>query len=100
MPASSRAWIDRFKQGWFKHYKKIFIVVFVLIIAAGSYVWYVNLYKAHWSEEQKQQYIQTQEKKEVFKEQDFNETLRIIEERQQAYEAEPLKMQDIFQANN
>lgn len=87
----------KIKSGWFKYYKKIFIAIFVLTIGGGGYIWYISLYKSQWSEVEKQQYIDSQQKKESFKEEKFNEIIKSIEDRKSEYAGAPMEVKDIFQ---
>lgn len=95
-PSQTSDVLGKISAGWFKHYKKVFIVIFVLVIGGGGYIWYVSLYKSQWSEFQKQQYINSQEKKESFDEQVFDEIIKAIEDRRSVYEGSPMEVKDIF----
>lgn len=88
--------LNEIKSGWFKYYQKVFIVVFVLTIAGGGYIWYSSLYNSQWSEFQKQQYIDSQQKKESFNENNFKEIIKVIDDRKNIYEGESMEVKDIF----
>jgi len=51
----------------------------------GSYAYYNYIYNPIWSEEERQNYIETKEKDAVFNEKDFNEVVTEIEKRKIEY---------------
>lgn len=81
---------------WYQHYKVLFFVGFLIVLGWGGYYWYNNLYRYHWSDEQKKEFIATHFKATVFKEQAFNQLVGQLKEREQQY-GEPVPLtRDIF----
>lgn len=54
---------------WYRRYKVFFFLGFLIILLIGVWNWYQNLYQYRFSDEEKQQYINS-----YFKETTFNES--------------------------
>jgi len=81
---------------WQKIHMMLFFVLLFVAIVFGGYIWQQNLYGAGWSAERKQEYMNTQNKEVIFKENDFQKVLDDIQARkdENAKEYQPIK--DIF----
>jgi hypothetical protein len=82
---------------WRKVRTSLFFGFFVALIVLGGYIWRQSLYKGDWSVQEKQEYLNAQNKGVVFQEDDFKNVVSDIQARQieNAKPYQPLK--DIFQ---
>lgn len=90
--------VGKLRDGWFRRYRIFFVVLFIIAIIGGGYIWYASLYKSQWSGEKKQQYIDLQKKEVGFKEEDFIKVVEKIKNRKANYEKDPELVKEIFRA--
>ncbi len=85
-------------QAWQKTHTLLFFVFFIALVVLGGYLWQKSLYKGAWSDQRKQEYLNSQGKGVVFKEDDFKKVTADIQARQEenARPYQPLK--DIFKS--
>ena len=81
---------------WRKIYVTLFFLILIAFIAIGGYIWRQNVYSGEWSSDEKQNYINAQNKEIIFKEKDFQEVIDDISMRinENSKEYQPIK--DIF----
>lgn len=60
---------------WIRHYKSLFTLSFVLLSAFVGYQWHRDLYRYHWTEDERKAYLETTAKETAFQEKKFLEVL-------------------------
>ncbi|EKD46434.1 MAG: hypothetical protein ACD_67C00237G0001 [uncultured bacterium] len=83
---------------WQKSYKAILVILLVVAIASGAYIWRKSLSGGQWSEEKKQEYLNAQNKGVIFKEGDFKKATEDVEMRKKKADGEQESIKDIFKA--
>jgi len=81
---------------WKKIHTILFFILLFAAIFSGGYIWQQNLYGEGWSIEKKQEYMNTQNKNVIFKENDFQKVLDNISLRKDENSKEYQSMKDIF----
>jgi hypothetical protein len=81
---------------WAKTHMFIFFVFLFCLIILGGYVWQKNIYNAQWSDERKQQYMNSQDRKIIFNEKDFQEVTNEIQSRKNESQKQAISLKDIF----
>ena len=81
---------------WQKTHMLLFFFVLLASIAIGGYIWKQNVYSGEWSNEKKQEYLNTQNKEVIFKENDFNKVVSDIRARKYENSKEYQQIKDIF----
>lgn len=81
---------------WYRHYKALFFVGFLIVLCAGGYVWYENLYQYRWSDQTKKIYLDTHFKETLFKENVFSEAVSNLEERTKRHGERPQLSRNLF----
>ena len=83
-------------QLWQKIHTTIFLVFLTALLLLGGYVWQQSLHGTGWSNAKKQEYLNTQNKTVIFKENDFKKVADDVQSRKDASASlyEPIK--DIF----
>lgn len=85
---------------WYRHYKKLFLVGFVGVLGFGGYFWYSNLYQYHWTEERKNQFVETNFKATVFQEEKFHKLVAALKDRATHHEESVSLSRDMFSGNS
>jgi hypothetical protein len=83
---------------WLRYYKLVFIMLFLVALGSGAFIWHDAFYRFHWSDEKKQQYTLTQNRNVNLKEDEFNQVLDVIEKRKQNYTSPKELLKDIFKS--
>ena len=81
---------------WKKIHTLLFFVFLLIFIAIGGYVWKQNVYSGEWSNARKQEYLNTQNKEVIFKENDFQKVSSDISLRKEENSKEYQPIKDIF----
>ena len=81
---------------WQRINTTLFFIFLFSIIALGGYIWQKSLYGAEWSYERKQEYMASQDKKILFKENDFKKAIADIQARKEESEKQYEPIKDIF----
>lgn len=81
---------------WYRHYKILFFVGFLVVFGIGAVVWYRYLHIYQWSDESKQQFIEQHFKETVFKEKLFDTLVARLDERATAHETKLPLTKDLF----
>jgi hypothetical protein len=81
---------------WLKWYRIFFRLLFVVICLWGGFLWYYSLYYFHWSDAEKQAYIQSQTHQVNFNENGFGMVLRMLDANDKDYEADAPTLRDMF----
>lgn len=84
---------------WYRHYKSMFFVGFLAVVALGGFFWYHNLYQYRWSDERKQAFVEQNFKETLFKEKAFRETVEHLKERDRIHDTESTLTREIFLSN-
>lgn len=71
----------RFLFFWYRHYKFLFFLLFLVVLSIGGWKWYYSLYEYAFTEEEKKEYIESYFKETVFKETKFREVVGNLRER-------------------
>lgn len=72
------------------------ILIAVVLLAYGGYLWYKFIFHPQWSEGRKQEYMNTQEKETVFNQNKFSAVIGEIEARKNEYNKKIENIPDIF----
>jgi hypothetical protein len=81
---------------WKKTHLLLFFALLFAAIIFGGYIWQQSLYGQGWSVEKKQEYVKTQNKSIIFKENDFQKVLDDIKMRKDEDIKEYQPIRDIF----
>jgi hypothetical protein len=81
---------------WQKTHAILFFIYFVALISLGIYLWQQNMSGKEWSAEKKQEYMNTQNKRVIFKESDFQKAVDDIQVRKNASNSAFQPIKDIF----
>jgi hypothetical protein len=81
---------------WYRHYKIMFFVGFVVVLLMVAYLWYANLYQYRWSEERKKEFIETNYKATTFKEKAFQQLVSRLKDRDVRHDKSFMLSRDIF----
>jgi len=84
---------------WFKRYKIILLLLFSISISFGGYIWYDSIYHSDWDDEKKQQYLISQGSEVNFKEDQFDNIKKFINERKVKYAGNHEEVKEIFRQN-
>lgn len=95
------SWKNRFapKQAlffWYRHYKVMFFVLFLIVLGFGGWSWYYSLYRYRWNDAEKKQFLDAYFKETAFKEAKFRDVIDRLKERAYLYEKNPDLGRDIF----
>jgi hypothetical protein len=82
---------------WEKIHTTLFFILFFSLIILGGYIWKQSLYGKGWSEAKKQEYMNTQNKRVIFKEDDFNKIVSDIQTRKNENSDSYQPIKDIFE---
>ena len=82
---------------WYRHYKALFFIGFVIVLAIGGWKWYDSLYRYRWSDEEKKQYIELSFKETVFKETKFRDVVSDLAARARLHEETLELKRNIFE---
>jgi hypothetical protein len=89
-----------FKGGFYvfleKRVKWILFTLLLSLVLFGGWVWYGSVYRADWSEAEKQTYIQAKGRGTLFNKERFDELVSEKETRAKAYQEEPSNPEDMF----
>ena len=47
----------KFMYTWYRYYKLLFFLLFLIVLAWGGYIWYFSIYKYSWNDAQKKEYL-------------------------------------------
>lgn len=64
---------------WLRHYKLLFFFLFVGVALWSGYEWRHNLFVYHWSNDERQRYLEATIKETAFQEKEFLEVLSKLE---------------------
>jgi hypothetical protein len=81
---------------WYRHYKGMFFVGFLVVLCLGGYFWYQNLYQYRWSPERKKTFLEQHFKETRLKAAAFDDTVVHLEERALEHQRDTSLSQDIF----
>ncbi len=81
---------------WYRHYKIMFFGGFVAVFFMAGYLWYTNLYRYHWSAEQKKAFIDTHYRATAFKEKAFDQLVSALKDRALRHQKSFPLTRDIF----
>lgn len=88
----------KFPAIWEKYHKFLLVLIFLGLVSFGAYIWYDSFYSGAWSEDRKQQYLNSQEKSVTLKEKEFKKVLDSIDRRKKEYHKEYQPIKDVFQS--
>ena len=74
----------------------LFFIFLFSVISFGGYIWQKSLYGDGWSEDRKQEYKASQNKRILFKENDFKKVITDIQSRKTESEKQEGPIKDIF----
>jgi hypothetical protein len=83
---------------WRKIYKTVFFTFLFSVIALAGYIWQQSLTGGEWSVVKKQEYLDSQNKGIVFKENDYKKAYADVEMRKNSKNDDSRQIKDIFKA--
>lgn len=83
---------------WQKIHKFLLLVFLLAAFLGGWYVWQSYLSGSNWSEEKKQNFLNSQNNGVVFNQKNFEKALTDVEARKTESAASPQKFRDVFKA--
>lgn len=81
---------------WHKLRTLLFFIFSLAIIALGVYIWQQSLFGKGWDDARKQEYINSQSRRVIFKEEEFGKILNDIQVRKNVSENQYQPSKDIF----
>jgi hypothetical protein len=81
---------------WFRLARKFFVVLFFVVIGAGAFVWYEDVYHGEWTAEEKQAYAKTAFQETVFNEVEFKKSVMAAGKRAALYAEDIPIRKDLF----
>lgn len=82
---------------WGRWYKRVFFFLFFALCVWIGFVWYYGTVMFHWSDDQKNAYRNSQEQKTTLNQSDFEEALRILDNRASVFTSDSEPPKEIFQ---
>ena len=95
--AGFKAIVTKFPVIWERYHKFLLVIIFLGLVSFGAYIWYDSFYSGAWSEDKKQQYLNSQEKSVTLKEKEFKRVLDNIDQRRKEYQGDYQQIKDVFQ---
>lgn len=80
----------------FRYSRPFLIFVFFLVFGYGLFVWYENVYRGEWSEEQKKRYAETAFEETTFREGALDRAIELYEKRARQHEQPVVPKRDYF----
>lgn len=71
---------------WYRHYKALVFLGFLVVLSIGIWNWYQSLYQYHFSDDEKKQYIDSYFKETAFQEVKFQEVVDALTARARMHE--------------
>lgn len=81
---------------WYHHYKIPVFIGFLIILSIGGWNYYYSVYQYRFTDEEKQQYIDSYFKETTFKEERFNAVVDSLAERARTHDGTLDLKQNIF----
>ncbi|TXH07957.1 MAG: hypothetical protein E6Q06_01100 [Candidatus Moraniibacteriota bacterium] len=81
---------------WIRHYKFLFLIVFIAVTAFVGNQWHRDLYRYQWTAEERKAYLESTANETAFQEQKFLKALEHLERDREAHSEIPDNMRDIF----
>ena len=70
---------------WYRHYKVVIFIGFLVVLAYGGWNYYFSLYQFRFSDQEKQQYVDSYFKETIFKEKRFHDVVDSLAARARAH---------------
>ncbi len=87
---------QKIASAWNFWYRVVFFFLLAGFMLAGIYLWYGKIHAFKWSEEEKNEYVQTKMRVVNLKEDKFEKLLRIVENKKTMFEKTNPAARDIF----
>jgi hypothetical protein len=81
---------------WFRSARKAFILLFFVAIGFGVSIWYEDVYRSEWTDEEKRAYAETAFQETVFNEAEFRKSIMAAEKRAVLHEEDATIENDFF----
>lgn len=81
---------------WYRNYKLIFFLGFLITLGIGGYVWYHSVHTYVWSDEQKKAYVTEYFKETEFKETKFQNLVERLRAREESHIAKFFLTKNLF----
>ncbi|EKE20016.1 MAG: hypothetical protein ACD_8C00066G0001 [uncultured bacterium] len=83
---------------WQKKYKFFLLLLLVVLVSVGGYVWRNAIYGQVWTDEKKQEYMDSKSKSVILKESNFKKASEDFESRKREIDLNPEEFRDVFKA--
>lgn len=81
---------------WKKTYKLVLVVFWMLMIAVGSYFWYLSFYGPSWSDADKESFLRSKFSENNLNRDLLEKVLKDMESKQEKFEREVFDVKNIF----
>lgn len=81
---------------WIRHYKSLFTLCFLILTGFVGYQWHRDLYRYHWTDQERKAYLETTAKETAFQEKKFLEVLDRLKQDQETHRKELETGRDLF----
>lgn len=81
---------------WYRSYRRVFVVFFIVLLMVGAWYWYYNLYRYSWDEGAKKVFLDSYVQETDFKEIGFRKAVSVSQEKRKRYEAGVSLKHDLF----
>lgn len=81
---------------WQKKYKFFLLLILLVFVAVGGYVWQDAIYGKGWTDEKKQEYMDSKSKSVILKEANFKKASEDFESRKKEIDLSQEELRDIF----
>ena len=88
--------IDVLARTWQKIHTFVFFVLLAISIALGIYIWQNNIYGGGWTDDRKQEFLNSQNRGIIFRKDEFQRVINDIQRRQSNVIQDNKQLKDIF----
>lgn len=81
---------------WIRRYKWLFVLTFLILTGFVAYQWHYDLYRYHWTDGERQAYLETTAKETAFQEKKFRDVLARLERDQETHTQTHETERDLF----
>lgn len=82
---------------WYRSYRWIFTLLFLIVLGLGGWKWYQSLYRYSWTDAQKKEFLASYISETDFRESRFRQAVKELDDRRKRNEHIPDIQHDIFQ---
>ncbi len=91
-----KSWYHALMYQWIKRYRILFFFLFLIVSGWGGYEWYMGLERYHWTDEERQDYLQRTVKETTFEKDKYTEALAARDKLAAEHATPPAPARDLF----